>query len=190
MESLARGGGLTFENNELESSFGLVSPTTEELSEIFTLDLRQLSLMDQILFAVEGIDTFLLGLEEVLDGEVFGFALPLVGDKLSDGAHFIGDFRDGFLEDFRRAVESAADGRGVNNALAFPGLFRGALDARAKRVNNAMKIAAAKAVADLADEGDLVPNILDLGVHKHVASAVEQAALKTGVVRFVNGDEV
>ncbi len=84
----------------------------------------------------------------------------------------------------------AADGRGVNNALAFPGLFRGALDARAKRVNNAMKIAAAKAVADLADEGDLVPNILDLDVHKQVASAVEQAALKTGVVRFVDGDEV
>jgi len=84
----------------------------------------------------------------------------------------------------------AADGRGVNNALAFPGLFRGALDARAKRVNNAMKIAAAKAVADLADDGDLVPNILDLDVHKQVAAAVEQAALKTGVVRFVNGDEV
>ena len=84
----------------------------------------------------------------------------------------------------------AADGRGVNNALAFPGLFRGALNARATRVNNAMKIAAAKAVAELADDGDLVPNILDREVHAQVAAAVEQAALKTGVVRFIDGDQV
>jgi malate dehydrogenase (oxaloacetate-decarboxylating) len=78
----------------------------------------------------------------------------------------------------------AADGKGVNNALAFPGLFRGALDARARRFNDAMKIAAAKSIAAQAPEGELVPYILDLDVHRAVAAAVREAALKTGVVRF------
>ena len=51
-------------------------------------------------------------------------------------------------EDARAAGASfAADGRGVNNALAFPGLFRGALNARARKINNRMKIAAAKAIS-------------------------------------------
>jgi len=78
----------------------------------------------------------------------------------------------------------AADGRGVNNALAFPGLFRGALDARAKQINDAMKIAAAKQIAQHAPEGELVPNILRADVHLDVARAVEEAALKSGVVHF------
>jgi len=83
----------------------------------------------------------------------------------------------------------AIDGKSVNNACAFPGLFKGALRARAKRVNNAMKIAAAKAIAERAMHGDLVPNILDLAVHEAVASAVREAALETGVVRFRRGPE-
>jgi malate dehydrogenase (oxaloacetate-decarboxylating) len=81
----------------------------------------------------------------------------------------------------------AADGKAVNNALAFPGLFRGALDARATHINNLMKIAAAEAIAGFASEGDLVPNILDPEVHAAVAKAVREAALKSGVVRFVSG---
>ena len=78
----------------------------------------------------------------------------------------------------------------VNNALAFPGLFRGALDARAKQINNAMKIAAARKISEFAREGDLVPNILEKQVHQAVAQAVEQAALKTGVVRYSHGVDV
>jgi malate dehydrogenase (oxaloacetate-decarboxylating) len=81
----------------------------------------------------------------------------------------------------------AADGKSVNNALAFPGLFRGALDARATQVNNLMKIAAAEVIARFASEGDLVPNILDREVHSAVARAVREAALKSGVVKFMNG---
>ena len=75
----------------------------------------------------------------------------------------------------------AADGRSVNNALAFPGVFRGALSAEAKEINNRMKIAAAEAIAVEAEEGDLVPNLLKEGLHHRVAAKVERAAFETGV---------
>jgi len=74
----------------------------------------------------------------------------------------------------------AADGKSVNNALAFPGVFKGALTAKAKVINDRMKIAAAKTIASFALEGDLVPNILDRKVHDAVALAVEQEAFKSG----------
>lgn len=79
----------------------------------------------------------------------------------------------------------AADGRGVNNALAFPGIFKGALQARASRINNRMKIAAAQAIASLAnsDRQELVPALLNPDVHKHVTDAVERAALESGAVK-------
>jgi malate dehydrogenase (oxaloacetate-decarboxylating) len=77
----------------------------------------------------------------------------------------------------------ATDGRYVNNALAFPGLFRGALNARARRIDNAMKIAAAETIAAKAPEGELVPGLLDLEVHRAVAAAVEEAAHRTGIAR-------
>jgi malate dehydrogenase (oxaloacetate-decarboxylating) len=71
-----------------------------------------------------------------------------------------------------------------DDAMAFPGLFKGALRARATTINDAMKIAAAKAIAQHAMEGELMPNILDRSAHEEVARAVEATALKTGVVRF------
>jgi malate dehydrogenase (oxaloacetate-decarboxylating) len=77
----------------------------------------------------------------------------------------------------------AADGRSVNNALAFPGLFRGALASRARRICNRMKIAAARAIAAFANTGELVPSILNLEVHQAVAAAVERAAFEAGVAR-------
>jgi malate dehydrogenase (oxaloacetate-decarboxylating) len=77
----------------------------------------------------------------------------------------------------------AADGKSVNNALAFPGLFRGALNVRATRINNKMKIAAAKVIAKHAEESELVPSILHPSVHKDVTAAVERAALESGVVK-------
>jgi len=87
-------------------------------------------------------------------------------------------------EDARSAGAAfAADGRGVNNALAFPGIFRGALNARARRINNRMKIAAAKAISKFAHEGELVPSILDIEMHRAVAVAVERAAFESGVAR-------
>ena len=76
----------------------------------------------------------------------------------------------------------------VNNVLAFPGIFRGALDAGAKKINDEMKLAAAYAIAGVLDEGDLradyvVPSPFDERVAAEVAKAVAEAAVKTGVVR-------
>lgn len=75
----------------------------------------------------------------------------------------------------------AADGKSINNALAFPGIFRGALDAHASKINNRMLIAAAKTIASHAEEGELVPGILNIKVHRAVAEAVERGALESGV---------
>ena len=77
----------------------------------------------------------------------------------------------------------AADGRSVNNALGFPGLFRGALEARARRFTEPMKIAAAKVIAQFAEEGELVPSVLHPDVHHAVAEAVTEAALASGAQR-------
>ena len=70
----------------------------------------------------------------------------------------------------------AADGKGINNVLAFPGLFRGVLDARAPRFTDAMLMAAAHAIADAAQGDELVPDPLDKRVHEQVAAAVRAAA--------------
>jgi malate dehydrogenase (oxaloacetate-decarboxylating) len=78
---------------------------------------------------------------------------------------------------------AAEDGRHINNALGFPGIFRGTLDARASRINEEMKIAASTALANLAPEGELVPDFMDKSVHRAVADAVAEAARKTGVAR-------
>jgi len=93
-------------------------------------------------------------------------------------------------DDARAAGASfAADGRGANNALAFPGLFRGALNARARKINNRMKIAAAKTIGSFAEAGELVPSILNMAMHKAVAEAVERAAFESGVAR-TRGEEI
>ena len=76
----------------------------------------------------------------------------------------------------------------INNVLAFPGIFRGALDARASDINDAMKIAAAHALADLV--GDelspdyIIPAAFDPRVKDAVAAAVKQAAYDSGVARL------
>jgi malate dehydrogenase (oxaloacetate-decarboxylating) len=69
----------------------------------------------------------------------------------------------------------AADGRTINNALAYPGLFRGALDAKARSITLEMQLAAAQMLASLAPEGNLLPNMLDRTVHQQVARVVAQA---------------
>jgi malate dehydrogenase (oxaloacetate-decarboxylating) len=70
----------------------------------------------------------------------------------------------------------AADGSIVNNVLAYPGLIRGALDAKVSGVTSAMKRAAAFAIADAAPGGQLLPEPLDVAVHAAVADAVMEAA--------------
>lgn len=77
----------------------------------------------------------------------------------------------------------------INNVLAFPGIFRGALDVRASDINNEMKIAAARAIAGIIrdeelDETYIIPNSLDSRVVEAVAAAVAQAARESGVARI------
>ena len=77
----------------------------------------------------------------------------------------------------------------INNVLAFPGIFRGALDARASEINDEMKIAAAHAIAGLVSDEELccdniLPQAFDPRVGKAVAEAVKSAAVKSGAARI------
>ena len=77
----------------------------------------------------------------------------------------------------------------INNVLCFPGIFRGALDVRASDINDAMKIACAKALADLVSEEELcadyiLPKAFDPRVKDAVARAAAQAAIESGVARI------
>ncbi|MDH3530995.1 MAG: NADP-dependent malic enzyme, partial [Acidobacteriota bacterium] len=76
----------------------------------------------------------------------------------------------------------------INNVLCFPGIFRGALNCRASKINEEMKLAAAKAIAGIVDENELncdyiVPSVFDKRVAKYVAKMVQKAAKKSGVAR-------
>ena len=73
----------------------------------------------------------------------------------------------------------------INNVLAFPGIFRGALDVQSKEINEEMKVAAAYAIANAIDETELnedniLPKAFDLKVQKMVAEAVKEAAINSG----------
>lgn len=77
----------------------------------------------------------------------------------------------------------------INNVLAFPGIFRGALDVRASDINDEMKIAAAYAIANLVSHEELksdyiIPTLFDLRIKDAVATAVAEAARKSGVARI------
>ena len=77
----------------------------------------------------------------------------------------------------------------INNVLAFPGVFRGALDVRASEINEDMKVAAAYAIANAIPENELnaeniIPKAFDLKVQKLVAEAVKEAAIKSGVAQI------
>ena len=84
----------------------------------------------------------------------------------------------------------------VNNVLVFPGLFRGAIDVRARKINEAMKRAAVHAIADLIPEDELredyiIPAVFDPKVAPAVAAAVAKAAMDTGVARIsVDPEEI
>ena len=74
----------------------------------------------------------------------------------------------------------------VNNLLAFPGIFRGALDVRAKKINDEMIMACTLSIANFIKEKDLnenniIPSIFEKGLLKHVSNAVSEIAVKTNV---------
>ena len=100
-----------------------------------------------------------------------------------------------FPEDAKNAgVKVIGTGRSdfpnqVNNVLAFPGIFRGALDVRAKEINEEMKIAAAYAIANSISDEEItedyiIPKSFNRDVQNKVAEAVRNAAIKTGVARI------
>ncbi len=82
----------------------------------------------------------------------------------------------------------------INNVLAFPGVFRGALDVRASTINNEMKLAAAQAIANMISDDELnaeyiIPSVFNTRVVEAVAHAVGEAATATGVARRHHGAE-
>lgn len=100
------------------------------------------------------------------------------------------------MPDEAKAAGAAVVGTGrsdypnqINNVLAFPGIFRGALDVRASDINEEMKVAAAKAIASLVSDEELcpeyiIPKAFDERVGKTVAAAVAEAARQTGVAKI------
>ncbi|HBR56691.1 MAG TPA: NAD-dependent malic enzyme, partial [Blastocatellia bacterium] len=96
-------------------------------------------------------------------------------------------------EDAAGMVAVMATGRSdypnqINNVLCFPGIFRGALNCRASRINEAMKLAAANAIAGIIGTEELhpdyiIPSVFDRRVGEAVAVEVENAAYKSGVAR-------
>jgi malate dehydrogenase (oxaloacetate-decarboxylating) len=77
----------------------------------------------------------------------------------------------------------AADGKSVNNVLGFPGIFRGAVDSRAPRITHEMLIAAVDVLVRMTPSGELMPNPLDKKVHREVARAVAETAIRQGIAR-------
>jgi malate dehydrogenase (oxaloacetate-decarboxylating) len=75
----------------------------------------------------------------------------------------------------------ASDGRSVNNALAFPGLFKGALEVRSRSITHGMMLAAARTIAANAEPGEIVPSPLNKGVHRAITDAVIEAARAEGL---------
>src|SRR3990172_5338073 len=82
-----------------------------------------------------------------------------------------------------------AGATGGEQRPCLPGIFRGALDARARKINNRMKIAAARAISSFAQSGELVPSILNMEMHRAVALAVERAAFESGVAGMREEEE-
>lgn len=100
-----------------QTNFDWDSLTASDLTSALTLpdfssiDLSSLGIFDSIMLAVDGLDLFLQGLQDVMDGEVFGLNIPFIGDKLSAGGGFIEDFRQDFIDPFRSFMEEADDFR-------------------------------------------------------------------------------
>ena len=97
-------------------------------------------------------------------------------EALAAGAAVVGSGRSDYINQ-------------INNVLAFPGIFRGALDCRASDINEAMKVAASYAIAGLVSDEELspqyiIPKAFDPRVGKAVAAAVAQAARESGVARI------
>jgi len=164
-----------------------LNPIKEEVAAVTNLDRQSGSLAD----VIRGADVFIgVSAPGTLTGEmvrtmakdaiIFACANPtpeiFPDEALAAGAAVVSTGRSDFPNQ-------------INNVLAFPGIFRGALDVRASRINDEMKVAAAYALAGLVSDGELsadyiLPAAFDPRVKDAVAAAVAEAARKTGVARI------
>lgn len=163
------------------------NPAQEEMAKITNRAMEKGNLAD----AMKGADVFIgvsapsiVSREMVAsmakDAIVFPMANPtpeiMPDEALAAGARVVGTGRSDFPNQ-------------INNVLAFPGIFRGALDCRASQINEEMKVATSYAIASLIPESELradniIPSALNKDVAKVVAEAVVKAARETGVARI------
>ena len=164
-----------------------MNPVKDEMSKVTNLDKKAGSLADMLV----GADVFIgvsapgaVTTEMVKtmnkDAIVFACANPtpeiFPDDAKAGGAKVVSTGRSDFPNQ-------------INNVLAFPGIFRGAFDVRAKEINDEMKLAASEALANLIADEELspeyiIPKAFDKRVGRAVAKAVAEAAKRTGVARI------
>lgn len=164
-----------------------MNPVKDEMSKVTNLDKKAGSLADMLV----GADVFIgvsapgaVTTEMVKtmnkDAIVFACANPtpeiFPDDAKAGGAKVVSTGRSDFPNQ-------------INNVLAFPGIFRGAFDVRAKEINDEMKLAASEALANLIADEELspeyiIPKAFDKRVGPAVAKAVAEAANRTGVARI------
>ena len=166
----------------------------EEMARITNKEQKQGSLAD----ALVGADVFVgvsapgVLTKEMIrsmnaDSIIFAMANPvpeiMPKEAIEAGAIVVGTGRSDFPNQ-------------VNNVLAFPGIFRGALDVQAKEINEEMKLAAVQAIAGLIADEELhadyvIPDPFDPRVAAHVAAAVATAAMETGVAqKLINPEKI
>ena len=164
-----------------------MNPIKEEMAKMTNLEIRNGSLADMLVGAdafigvsAPGVVTTEMVKTMNQDAILFACANPtpeiFPDDAKAGGARVVATGRSDFPNQ-------------INNVLAFPGIFRGAFDVRAKDINDEMKLAASRALAELITEEELsedyiIPKAFDPRVGKAVAAAVADAARKTGVARL------
>ena len=164
-----------------------MNPIKEEMAKMTNLEKRSGSLADMLVGAdvfigvsAPGVVTTEMVKTMNQDAILFACANPtpeiFPDDAKAGGARVVATGRSDFPNQ-------------INNVLAFPGIFRGAFDVRAKDINDEMKLAASRALAELITDEELsedyiIPKAFDPIVGKAVAAAVADAARKTGVARL------
>ena len=164
-----------------------MNPVKEEMAKVTNLEKKSGSLADMLVGADVFIGVSAPGMVTPdmvktmnKDAVIFACANPtpeiFPDDAKAGGARVVATGRSDFPNQ-------------INNVLAFPGIFRGAFDVRAKDINDEMKLAAAKALADLITDEELsedyiIPKAFDKRGGKAVAKAVADAARETGVARL------
>ena len=164
-----------------------MNPIKEEMAKMTNLEKRSGSLADMLVGAdvfigvsAPGVVTTEMVKTMNQDAILFACANPtpeiFPDDAKAGGARVVATGRSDFPNQ-------------INNVLAFPGIFRGAFDVRAKDINDEMKLAASRALAELITDDELsedyiIPKAFDPRVGKAVAAAVADAARKTGVARL------